>query len=116
MTEQRYCEILKTKINVTNMQDTLAYIDKHLDALRGNYICVSNVHTTVMSYKNKKYRAIQNSAAMTLPDGAPLSRYSRRMGFRDAERVAGPDLMVELFRLSPQKGYRHFLWRDTADA
>ncbi len=113
MTEQRYCEILKTKINVTNMQDTLAYIDKHLDALRGNYICVSNVHTTVMSYKNKKYRAIQNSAAMTLPDGAPLSRYSRRMGFRDAERVAGPDLMVELFRLSPQKGYRHFFYGAT---
>lgn len=117
MKKLRYCEILRTKINVTNMQDTLAYIDKHLDALRGNYICVSNVHTTVMAYENKKYRTIQNSAAMALPDGAPLSHYSRRMGFRDAERVTGPDLTVELFRLSPQKGYRHFfLWRDETDA
>lgn len=113
MKKLRYCEILRTKINVTNMQDTLAYIDKHLDALRGNYICVSNVHTTVMAYENKKYRTIQNSAAMALPDGAPLSHYSRRMGFRDAERVTGPDLMVELFRLSPQKGYRHFFYGAT---
>ena len=64
MTEQQYCEILKTKINVTNMQDTLAYIDKHLDALRGNYICVSNVHTTVMSYKNKKYRGSGTTAGL----------------------------------------------------
>ena len=99
------------------MTDTLDYLDSHLDALRGSYICVANVHTTVMAYEDKAYRKIQNSAAMALPDGAPLSHYSRRMGFRDAERVTGPDLMVELFRLSPQKGYRHFfLWRDETDA
>lgn len=113
MTKLRYCEILKTKINVTTMQDTLSYIDTHLDALRGKYICVSNVHTTVISYENKKYRTIQNSAAMALPDGAPLSRYSRRKGFRNAERVTGPDLMVELFRISPEKGYRHFFYGAT---
>ncbi len=113
MTKLRYCEILGTRINVTNMQDTLSYIDKHLNALRGKYICVSNVHTTVMSYENKKYRTIQNSAAMALPDGAPLSSYSRRMGFRDAKRVTGPDLMVELFRISRKKGYRHFFYGAT---
>lgn len=109
----RYCEILKTKINVTSMPDTLAYIEKHIDALRGSYICVSNVHTTVMSYENKQYRRVQNSAAMALPDGAPLSKYSRMAGFRDAERVTGPDLMAELFRISGQKGYRHFFYGST---
>jgi len=111
----RYCEILKTKINVTSMPDTLAYIEVHIDALRGKYICVSNAHTTVMSYENQHYRRIQNSAAMALPDGAPLSKYSRAVGFRDAERVTGPDLMVELFRVSGQKGYRHFFYGSTQD-
>ncbi|MDE7205499.1 MAG: WecB/TagA/CpsF family glycosyltransferase [Lachnospiraceae bacterium] len=109
----RYCEILKTKINVTSMPDTLAYIEQHINALRGSYICVSNVHTTVMSYENEHYRMVQNSAAMALPDGAPLSKYSRMLGFRNAERVTGPDLMVELFRISGKKGYRHFFYGST---
>ena len=72
MKELKYCEILRTNINVTSMQDTLDYIDAQIDALRGRYICVSNVHTTVMAYEDEHYRAIQNSAAMALPDGGPL--------------------------------------------
>ena len=95
------------------MQETLAYIDAHMDALRGRYICVSNVHTTVMSYEDEHYRTVQNSAAMALPDGAPLSKYSRSVGFLEAQRVTGPDLMVELFRISGQKGYRHFFYGST---
>ena len=115
MRELQYCEILKTNINVTNMQDTLAYIGARIDALRGSYICVSNVHTTVMSYESEHYRTVQNSAAMALPDGGPLSKYSRFAGFRNAERVTGPDLMVELFRISAQKGYRHFFYGSTQE-
>ena len=77
MSKLQYCEILKTNINVTNMADTLHYLDTNLDALRGSYICVSNVHTTVLAYEDKAYRRVQNSAAMALPDGAPLSVYSK---------------------------------------
>lgn len=115
MEDLQYCTILKTRINVTSMQDTLAYIDAHLDELRGRYICVSNVHTTVMSYENEHYRAVQNGAAMALPDGAPLSKYSRMKGFAGAQRVTGPDLMTELFRISGQKGYRHFFYGSTQE-
>lgn len=95
------------------MPDTLAYINAHIDELRGKYICVSNVHTTVMSYENEHYRTIQNSAAMALPDGAPLSGYSRLKGFKEAKRVTGPDLMVELFKISHQRGYRHYFYGST---
>lgn len=97
------------------MPDTLAYLQKHIEGLRGSYICVSNVHTTVMSYENKRYRAIQNSAAMALPDGAPLSLYSRRHGFPEAQRVTGPDLMLELFRISQGRGYRHYFYGATQE-
>lgn len=115
MEELQHCEILKTKINVTNMSDTIKYIGEHLDDLRGKYICVSNVHTTVMSYENEEYRKIQNSAAMALPDGAPLSSYSRRKGYKQAQRVTGPDLMLELFAISKEKGYRHYFYGATEE-
>lgn len=113
MGEFRYCEILKTNICVTNMQETIAYIQAHLDELRGKYICVSNVHTTVIAYEDEEYRKIQNEAVMALPDGAPLSKYSREHGFPEAKRVTGPDLMLELFALSEEKGYRHFFYGST---
>lgn len=115
MEELQHCEILKTNINVTNMSDTIKYIGGHLDDLRGKYICVSNVHTTVMSYENEEYRKIQNGAAMALPDGAPLSSYSRRKGYKQAQRVTGPDLMRELFAISKEKGYRHYFYGATEE-
>jgi len=115
MEQLQHCEILKTKINVTNMKETVAYIDAHIDELRGKYICVSNVHTTVMCYENEKYRKIQNGAAMALPDGAPLSIYSRKKGYKEAKRVTGPDLMLEIFKTSHKTGYRHFFYGSTQE-
>lgn len=115
MEELQYCEILGVQINVTDMSRTLDYIGAHLEELRGNYICVSNVHTTVMAYEDSAYRNIQNSGAMALPDGAPLSVYSRKHGFADAGRVTGPDLMLELIKASKENGYRHFFYGATQE-
>lgn len=109
------CEILKTNIAVTNMSDTLRYLGEHLEELKGQYICVSNVHTTVMSYESEAYRFIQNSAAFALPDGKPLSVVSRKMGFPEAQRVTGPDLMGEVFALSEKKGYTHYFYGSKED-
>ena len=106
----QYCTILKTNINVTDMEKTIGYITEHLEELQGNYICVSNVHTTVMSYRDEYYRKIQNSAAMALPDGQPLSIVSRAKGYRNARRVPGPDVMPRIFRLSEEKGYTHYFY------
>ncbi len=92
-----YCKILGTNINVTTMEKTVAYLDEHLDQLRGDYICVSNVHTTIMAYRDQDYRAVQNGGAMALPDGKPLSIVCKRRGYKDAGRVPGPDLMPTLF-------------------
>lgn len=47
------CNILGVNIAVTNMIDTVNYIQDNLEILKGNYICVSNVHTTVMAYENE---------------------------------------------------------------
>ena len=72
------CNILGVNVNVTNMAETVNYIESNLDGLRGEYICVSNVHTTVMAYEDKFYREIQNSGALVLPDGKPLSMIQKK--------------------------------------
>lgn len=111
----KICNILGVNVAVTNMKDTLDYIERNLQDLKGNYICVSNVHTTIMAYENKEYMKIQNEGVMVLPDGGPLSAVSRKRGFSTAERVTGPDLMGEIFKLSEEKGYTHYFYGSTEE-
>ena len=84
------CSILGVNIAVTDMKKTVSWLEAELPKLSGSYICVSNVHTTVTAYEDESYRAVQNGAALALPDGRPLSLTSRKRGFAEAERVTGP--------------------------
>lgn len=113
MEEIKTCKILKTNIAVTNMPRAVEFIDARIQSGSGGYICISNVHTTVMSYENEAYRNIQNNALLALPDGKPLSVVSKKRGNPKAERVAGPDLMTEIFKISEKKGYRHYFYGST---
>lgn len=108
----KICDILGVHVCVTNMNEVVSIIKKHIEELRGKYICVSNVHTVVMAYENSEYRKIQNNAAYVLPDGKPLSIVSRKRGYAEAERVAGPDLMQELFKDAQQNGteLKHYFY------
>lgn len=109
------CDIMGVQIAVTTMEKTLDCIEEHLEDWRGEYICVANVHTTVTAHNDPDYRAVQNGAVLALPDGGPLSRYSRRKGFADAARVTGPDLMQRLLRESAEKHYRHYFYGSTPE-
>lgn len=104
------CEILGVQIAAIRMETALNYIQNNLKVWSGRYICISNVHTTVMSYEDAGYCKIQNEAVLALPDGKPLSVICRKRGFGDAERVTGPDLMGEIFKRSNECGYRHYFY------
>ncbi|MGG7058070.1 WecB/TagA/CpsF family glycosyltransferase [Clostridium tertium] len=110
-----FCNILGVNIAVTNLSETVRYIEENLEELRGNYICISNVHTTVTAYEDEEYRKIQNGGALALPDGKPLSIVSKKRGFKNAERVTGPDLMGALFKESEEKGYKHYFYGSTQE-
>ena len=109
------CSILGVNIAVTNMRRTVAFLSENINALRDQYICVSNVHTTETAFKDESYRDVQNGAFMALPDGKPLSYVERSRGYFQADRVAGPDLMTEIFKISAEKGYRHFFYGSTPE-
>ena len=110
-----YTEILKTNINVTNIDEAVGYIDKYLEQMRGEYICISNVHTTVTAYRDEEYRKVQNGSILNMPDGKPLSIVQKLRGYTQAGRVPGPDLMPAIFKLSEKKGYRHYFYGSTPE-
>lgn len=107
------CEILGVKIAAVNMKQVLRLLGRQAKQWSGEYICVSNVHTTVMSYEDSKYCAIQNQAILALPDGKPLSVICKKRGYSKAGRVTGPDLMMEMLKASKTEGYRHYFYGST---
>lgn len=108
-------DILGVRVAVTDMEKTVALMESQLENWRGEYVCVANVHTTVTASEDEAYLKVQNGAVMVLPDGGPLSAYSRRHDFEEARRVTGPDLMLRLLEISPAKGYRHFFYGSTEE-
>ena len=107
------CNIMGVELAAINMPWLIEFTKKYIKELSGEYICVSNVHTTVMSYEDKEYCAVQNGGIMAIPDGGPLSSVGRKRGFSDMQRTTGPDYMKEILKISAAEGYRHYFYGST---
>jgi N-acetylglucosaminyldiphosphoundecaprenol N-acetyl-beta-D-mannosaminyltransferase len=81
----------------------------------GGYACLGNVHTLVSAIHDPTLRHALDDAAIVFPDGAPVAWLQRRTGARDAERVAGADLMTRVFDVGQAHGLRHYLYGATDD-
>lgn len=109
------CPILGVDIAAINMEWLVKYISDNLCVLSGDYICVTNVHTVVTAYEDCGYMQVQNGGIMAIPDGGPLSSLGQKRGFAQMRRTSGPDLMGEIFRISTERGYRHYFYGSTEE-
>lgn len=107
------CNIMGVNIAAINMEWLLKFTGNYIRELSGDYMCVANVHTTVMASEDDSYKIIQNGGIMAIPDGGPLSVVGRKRGFSHMARTTGPDYMGEIFRISCEKGYRHYFYGAT---
>jgi N-acetylglucosaminyldiphosphoundecaprenol N-acetyl-beta-D-mannosaminyltransferase len=74
------------------------------------YICVTGVHGVMEAQRDPELLRTFNRAAISLPDGMPMTWVGRLQGFRRMDRVFGPDFMIAMCRLSVERGYRNFLY------
>lgn len=109
------CNILGVNISAINMEWLLKYLEEHIEDLSGDYVCVSNVHTTVTAYDDPEYLKVQNGGIMAIPDGGPLSSVGRKRGHEEMERTTGPSLMKEVFDISEANGYSHYFYGSTEE-
>lgn len=107
--------ILGVSVAAINMEWLLNFTKKYVKILSGDYICVSNVHTTVTAYEDPSYREVQNGGILAIPDGGPLSTIGRKRGAKHMRRTTGPNYMGEIFNISKQYGYRHFFYGSTQE-
>ncbi len=106
--------IIGVPISAVNMESCINNIFDDFESTRGKYICVSNVHTTVMAHDDPSYFKVQAESFMSVPDGKPLSVIGRKQ-FPEMDRVTGPDLMRRVFLESKERKLRHFFYGNTEE-
>lgn len=109
------CNILGVNIAAIDMAWLMDFTEKNISKLSGDYMCVSNVHTTVTAHNDKAYCQVQNGGIMAIPDGTPLSIVGKKRGFSKMDRTTGPDYMMEVLKWSGGKGYSHYFYGSTEE-
>lgn len=107
--------ILGVDIAAIDMGWLLKFTEKNVHNLTGDYICVANVHTTVMSFEDESYRTVQNGGIMAIPDGGPLNTEGKKRGAMNISRTTGPSYMGEILKLSAKNGWRHYFYGSTQE-
>jgi N-acetylglucosaminyldiphosphoundecaprenol N-acetyl-beta-D-mannosaminyltransferase len=83
-----------------------------LDALRSHtkgYVCFASVHCVMEAQDDLELRKVFDDAFLVAPDGMPLVWVGRLQGLRDVERVAGPEVMLDVMASPEFRSYSHFL-------
>ena len=105
-----FADVLGVRVTAVNMQVALDLADRWIAAGNPGYACFSSVHPVIEAQRDPDYLEILNGAAFNFPDGMPLTWIGRIQGHADMDRVFGPEFMLEMCRLSEQRGYRNFLY------
>ena len=110
MLNRARADILGIGVHAINMQQAVAAIDDAVRARRKGYVCVTGVHGVMEAQSDVEFKRILNNSLLTTPDGMPTVWVGRLQGFQQMERVYGPDLMLEVCRLSEERGYTHYFY------
>lgn len=109
------CNILGSEIYVGNIDSLVAYLTENIKFLSGDYLTITATNEIMMAYKDKKFYKCQNGGITSIPDGGPLKTFGKKNGFDDMERITGPDLMLELFKISEELGLSHYFYGTTQE-
>ncbi len=105
-------EILNIKINNVDMLKAGKMIEDHIKMNSKNSFMVvtPNAEIVVRAQNDQELARILNNADLAIPDGAGIVIASRILsGVSFSERVAGFDLMKNLFSIAVKKKYSIFL-------
>ncbi len=77
------------------------------------YICVVNAHSLAEAYWHAEVRKTLQEASLCLPDGMPVVWAGKVLGYRQTQRIYGPDLFLYFCQQAAESGYRIFLYGTT---
>jgi N-acetylglucosaminyldiphosphoundecaprenol N-acetyl-beta-D-mannosaminyltransferase len=103
-------KVLGIPVEPLDMESAVARIQAECEAGRKGYVCLIGVHGIMEAHRNPELAQVYARATLMVPDGTPTVWVGHWQGFRKMQRVAGPDLMLELFRRKEFAHCTHFLY------
>ena len=92
-----FVNILGTKVNKVTMQEAVNAAMGFLESDEVNVIYTPNSEIILYASENKEYEDVLNSADLVIPDGIGVVYGSKILGKPLSERVAGFDLVCNMF-------------------
>ena len=105
-----HADVLGVKVSAVDMDRAVELADRWTATGSPGYVCLTGVHGVMEAQSDSALRRILNDAFLNNPDGMPMSWIGHLKGFRQMDRVYGPDFMTSMCRLSVERGYRNFLY------
>lgn len=95
--------ILAAPIDVLTWDKALEQLFGWVTHHESRYVCICNVHSVVTASQDSAFKEVIANADMATPDGAPVAKLMRLLGYVGQQRINGPDLM---WRYCEQAQYR----------
>jgi N-acetylglucosaminyldiphosphoundecaprenol N-acetyl-beta-D-mannosaminyltransferase len=97
-------------VHALNLHSAVEVLRTAIATRTKGYVCVTGVHGVCEAQADPGFRSILNSALLNTPDGMPMVWIGKNAGFREMDRVYGPDLLLEVCAASESAGWRHFFY------
>lgn len=104
------------RVDAVNYETAASRITDYALTRRTGYVCVANVHMTMETYDDPRFREVVNEAFLVTPDGMPLVWSLRILGFRAQDRVYGPDLLLRVCESASDHGLPVALYGGTPES
>jgi N-acetylglucosaminyldiphosphoundecaprenol N-acetyl-beta-D-mannosaminyltransferase len=102
--------VLGVGVHAINMSTAVRIIETAIDEHEKGYVCVTGVHGIMEAQKDPSLAQLFSNALLVVPDGMPTVWIGHLQGFRDMDRVFGPELMLMIAARSEFTRYSHFLY------
>lgn len=108
--QRQLSKVIGIDVDVGSIEGLSDYIvDSAKKVARNKYVCVANAHMLTIAKADSHFDQVLKNAALVVPDGMPLVWTQKFNGFTNAQRVSGPDLMLQLGKLAEQNNLSVYL-------
>lgn len=107
--------VLRATIDAVSWDAALKRITGWAANRESRYVCICNAHSVVTTSQDASFGQAVAQADMATPDGAPVAWMIRKLGFKDQQRINGPDLMWKYCVQTEQRNESIYLYGGTPE-
>jgi N-acetylglucosaminyldiphosphoundecaprenol N-acetyl-beta-D-mannosaminyltransferase len=109
-------KIVGMRVDVTSYEDATKRIIVWAQQHESKSVFASNVHMTMETYDDPKFAQVVNNADLVTPDGMPLVWALQALGSKNASRVYGPTLTLDVCQAAAKAGIKIALYGGTNES